>query len=210
MYRSGERVSKENQAAPGPAVGAVLTGGASRRMGVDKAFIAWEGRPLAQHVAERVARACARVVLVGGAGRGYEALGLPWWPDPAGLEGRGPLAGLVAALGRAPRILLVACDLPEVEALVLGRLMAAAGSAPVAMPVWGDGRLEPTVGVYARGALGAARSSLAGGSGRMSDLLSVRGARLIPIEALGSEAQVTRVFRNLNRPEDLAAARTVI
>lgn len=205
-------MSKENQAAPGspaaPIVGAVLTGGASRRMGTDKALLDWEGRPLARHVADRVARACARVVLVGGSGRGYEALGLPWWPDPAGLEGRGPLAGLVAALGRAPHVLLVACDLPQVEALVLRRLVAAAGPAPVAMPVWGDGGLEPLVGVYRRGALGTARASLARGSGRMSDLLAVRGARLIPVAVLGSRDEVARSFRNMNRSEDLTAAGT--
>jgi molybdenum cofactor guanylyltransferase len=185
----------------------VLVGGASRRMGEDKALLAWGGQPLALHVAAIVARVAPRVVLVGGAGRGYERLGRPWVPDPPGLAGAGPLAGLVSALLIAPRVLLVACDLPYLRPEHLDRFLFAAGEAPAAMPVLAGGRREPLVGCYRRPVLTLALRSLAAGSRRMSDLLAVRGARLVPAGVLGPTEEVARALSNLNRPQDVEVAR---
>jgi molybdopterin-guanine dinucleotide biosynthesis protein A len=184
-------------------LGAVLVGGASRRMGVDKALIDWRGQPLARHVAERLREVCRHVVLVGGAGRDYGRLGLPWWPDLPGLAGRGPMAGLLAALREAPAVVLAACDLPHLDPGVVRRLIAAAGGAPVAIPCV-DEKVEPLLGLYRWGAARAARGSLALGSGKMADLLQVRGARLIPGECLGAPEEVRLSFRNINSPIDLA------
>jgi molybdopterin-guanine dinucleotide biosynthesis protein A len=190
-------------------LGVVLVGGASRRMGIDKALLDWAGRPLAAHVAAIVARVVPRVVLIGGSGRGYERLGRPWLPDPPGLAGRGPLAGLVAALRVAPRVLVVACDLPHLEPVHLARFLFVAGTAPVAMPAFSGERREPLVGRYGREALPAALRLLATGSGRMTDLLAVNGARLVPAGALGPASDVEWAFTNLNRPADVKATQTL-
>lgn len=188
-------------------IGAVLVGGASRRMGEDKALLDWAGRPLALHVAAIVARVVPRVILVGGSGRGYERLGRPWLPDPPGLAGQGPLAGLLAALQVAPRVLLVACDLPHLEPIHLARFIFAAAEAPAAMPLLPGARREPLVGLYGRAVAPYALRSLAAGSRRMTDLLAIAGARLVPASVLGPADEVERGFTNLNRPEDLRAAR---
>lgn len=185
-------------------LGAVLVGGASRRMGVDKALIDWHGQPLARHVAERLREVCRHVVLVGGVGRDYGRLGMPWWPDLPGLAGAGPMAGLLAALREAPAVVLVACDLPHLDPEIVRRLIAAAGGAPVAIPCV-DEKVEPLLGVYRRGAAQAARASLALGSGKMADLLLVRGARLIPGECLGRPSEVRQSLLNINFPLDLAS-----
>ncbi len=184
-------------------LGAVLVGGRSRRMGADKALLDWHGKPLAIHVGERLRQVCREVVLVGGAGRGYERLGLPWWPDPPGLEGAGPMAGLVAVLRHAPAVVLAACDLPHLDPRVLGRLIAAAGEASAAMPVV-EGRVEPLVGVYRRPIVGVAQASIAARSGKMTDLLQAPGTRVIPGERLGPPEEVARCFKNLNSPKDMA------
>lgn len=177
-------------------------GGQSRRMGRDKARLPWAGEPLAVRVANRLRAATGRVVLVGGAGRGYEDLGWPWFPDPPGLEGRGPMAGLLAALALAERVLLLACDLPDIEPWLLQRLIAAAGSHPVAIPLRED-RLEPLCAVYGRAAVAHARASLAHGSGRMSDLLQVPGAITIPGLALGPVGELSYQLRNVNDSSNL-------
>jgi molybdopterin-guanine dinucleotide biosynthesis protein A len=141
-------------------LGAVLCGGASRRMGADKALIRLEGRPLAARVARALAAAgAARVVAVGGDARALRAAGLEVVPDRA--PGEGPLGGLVTALtapwpgpgegGAAARrpppagavVLVVACDLvaPSADAFAatVAALLAAPG-ADAAVPVAGGRR----------------------------------------------------------------------
>ena len=109
-------------------VGAVLTGGASTRMGRDKAAIEVDGRAMADRVADALrAAGAAEVVLVGGAAGDL--------PDDA--PGEGPLAGIVVALRwAAGRTVVVApCDLVAPDAASLAALAAAVGAgASVAVP----------------------------------------------------------------------------
>jgi molybdopterin-guanine dinucleotide biosynthesis protein A len=171
-------------------------------MGRDKARLSWAGEPLASRVAARVRAACGQAVLVGGgAGRSYEDLGWPWWPDPPELAGAGPLAGLLTALTIAERILLVACDLPAIEPELLRRIVALARGRPAGIPVIG-GRLQPLCAVYGSEVAAQARASIAVGSRRMSDLYSVPGVLRLPEGALGTPGQVAHQFDNLN---DLSA-----
>lgn len=127
-----------------PFAGVVLTGGASRRMGRDKAFVDVHGRPLAAVARDALARAGAtEVVAVGGDADRLASLGLrpvaDRWP------GAGPLGALVTALGavEAPVAVVLACDLVAVDAAavrVVLRALATSG-ADVAVPVVA-GRLE--------------------------------------------------------------------
>ncbi|HET6951931.1 MAG TPA: NTP transferase domain-containing protein [Acidimicrobiales bacterium] len=124
--------------------GAVLCGGASRRMGRDKALIALDGRALALRVADALAAAGAeRVVAVGGDAAALGALGLATVPDEA--PGSGPLTGIVTALrtASAPVVLVAACDLtaPSPDALAATvAALAADARADVAVPVVGGRR----------------------------------------------------------------------
>lgn len=189
----------------GPCLGAVLAGGASRRMGTDKALLAWRGRPLARVVAERLRRVVPRVVVVGGGGRGYERLGLPLLPDPPGLAGRGPLAGLLAALGWVTgggAVLLAGCDMPDIDPPGLRRLLALAVGAP-ATATTQAGRLQPLPGVYRPEILPAARWSLARGRGRLVDLFLVPGCRVLTAAQLGGPGRIAGFIRNINYPSDL-------
>ncbi|HMJ77824.1 MAG TPA: molybdenum cofactor guanylyltransferase [Iamia sp.] len=111
-------------------VGAVLCGGASRRMGRDKALVPIEGVALARRVADAlVAGGCARVLAVGGDATRLAALGLE--PVPDRWPGEGPLGGLATALGAADEgdvLVLAPCDLlhpsPAAVATLLGALAA--------------------------------------------------------------------------------------
>ena len=109
-------------------VGAVLTGGASTRMGRDKAAIEVDGRAMADRVADALrAAGAAEVITVGGA-RGAIA------DDVAG---EGPLAGIVTAVRWAGgRTVVVApCDLVAPDPAALAALAAAVGDgAAVAVP----------------------------------------------------------------------------
>ncbi len=138
--------------APTLVVGAVLCGGASRRMGRPKAVAELDGRPLAAHAAGALAAAgAARVVLVGGDAAWADALGLALVPDR--WPGEGPLGGLATAVLDAATdedpgtiVVVAACDQPRLDPTDLGRLVAALEARPqagAAAPRTPDGRVHP-------------------------------------------------------------------
>jgi molybdenum cofactor guanylyltransferase len=100
----------------------ILCGGASRRMGRDKAVLDWGGRRAVDRVADLARAAGADALITAGAD-----LGLPWAPDDA--AGAGPVGGVLAgakALGTA-RLLVLAVDAPTVTLEDLAPLLAKGG-----------------------------------------------------------------------------------
>lgn len=110
-----------------PILGAIiLTGGASRRMGADKASQLWGGRRAVDRVAD-LARTLGAVVVVS-AGEGD--FGLPRAPDPAPFSGpvAGVLAGIALVRGQVARVLVLAVDAPTLLAADLAPLLEPAGA----------------------------------------------------------------------------------
>ena len=84
------------------AAGAVLAGGASSRMGADKAFIAVGGVPMVLRAVTALRAAGADpVAVVGGDGPRLQGLGLSYISDR--YPGEGPLGGIITALGARRR-----------------------------------------------------------------------------------------------------------
>src|SRR3954464_995152 len=101
---------------------AVLAGGASRRMGADKATLEVGGVALALRVLAAAAGVADPVALVAPAGHPATSLGGRVLPDP----GQGPLAAVAAALAGldAPRVLILAADHPDLEPGLLRLLVS--------------------------------------------------------------------------------------
>lgn len=123
--------------------GAVLTGGASTRMGTDKAFLVApgdaQGRPLARVAVDALQVAGASEVLaIGGDADRLRAEVDPTLRAVAdGWPGEGPLGGITTALAaaREPIVVVLACDLPRVTAdAVLAVVDAMGGGADAAVP----------------------------------------------------------------------------
>jgi molybdopterin-guanine dinucleotide biosynthesis protein A len=105
--------------------GLVLAGGASRRMGEDKALVDWGGRRAIDRVFDLAASVCGDRVLV--SGRDY---GLPFVADPYPLAG--PTAGILAgaAVLRAKgcaAVLVLAVDTPTLTGADLAPLLEGEG-----------------------------------------------------------------------------------
>ena len=105
----------------GRVLGVVLAGGASTRMGSDKAIIDVAGRPMIDHVTSALSEVCTDLVVIGRRG---ELNGIPCVPDDH--PGRlGPAAGVATALrvadGRAA--LVVAVDQPFLRTETLRKLV---------------------------------------------------------------------------------------
>ena len=123
--------------------GLILAGGRGSRMGgVDKGLQPHQGRPLAQHVLQRLAPQVGRLMVNANRNRAaYEALGVPVWPD-ALPDYPGPLAGFLAGLERCETdwLVTVPCDAPRFPHDLVERLAraAVAANAELALPVTVD------------------------------------------------------------------------
>jgi len=110
----------------------ILCGGGSRRMGRDKALLAWDVQRAVDRVADLARAAGANALVTAGAD-----LGLPWVPDDE--AGAGPVGGVLAgarALATA-RLLVLAVDAPTVTPEDLAPLLAAGepGAAYEGLPI---------------------------------------------------------------------------
>ena len=184
------------------AAAAVLAGGASRRMGRDKATMPVDGVELAATVLAAAARVAAPVVLVAPEGHPARRLASRVVTDP----GQGPLAALAAALEAldATEVLVLAGDHPGLRVELLAHLVALAKRGEAVACRRGP-RLEPLVAVYRRvPALAAARRALPGGSltGLLADLRAVVVVEEPEWRALDPDG---RSFVDLDDPADLAA-----
>jgi len=195
---------------------AILAGGRSRRMGRDKAFVPFDGRPL-------VARAVAL-------GRAISPLAMlvvhrdqldedRYRQLAADLEIRlcadeydykGPLGGLVTALRSGQTcngVVLLACDMPYLTRELIQLLIEChrAGGYAATVPVDQEGRLQPLVGVYSESVLPVAEEMIGLDILRFEVLLARVRTRVIDFTEIAHLRGSERFFTNLNRPADLEA-----
>jgi molybdopterin-guanine dinucleotide biosynthesis protein A len=172
--------------------GAVLCGGASRRMGRDKALLEIEGQAMAVRVASALIDAGAEpVVAVGGNADALATLGLAGVADEH--PGEGPLGGLVSALRASPEpvVFVAACDLTSPSASAIATTVGALAAAladpgeprdpSVAVPVV-DGRRQWMHAAWRTAAEAPLRAAFAAGERAVHAAVSVGRLRVIDIE----------------------------
>lgn len=182
------------------ATAVVLAGGASSRMGRDKALLELDGSPLVQRLVRALEPHFAEVLVSARRASDYAFVGCPVIPDP--VAGQGPLGGMAAALqaARHDPVFFTPCDLAEPPVDLAVRLLRALGDADVVLPRHTDGRLEPLIAGLRRRMGGAIERTLARGDRKI--LLAYEGAAVRYLE-LPEAGELT----NLNTEEDYANAR---
>lgn len=180
--------------------GVVLAGGKASRMGgQDKGLLAFHGKPLWQHVAERLVPQVARVMI--SANRNldlYRSSGLPVVTDSlAGFPG--PLAGMLSVMEQREEewFLFCPCDTPYVPDNLARRLWSQRQQAPA---VWvHDGeRDHPAIALMHRSIVPLLQSYLARGERRVMVFMREAGGHSVNF------SDMKAAFANVNTPEDLA------
>ena len=183
---------------PTDRAGFVLAGGASRRMGRDKALLPIDGATMVERIATQVRAAAGNVTLIGSPEK-YGHLGFPVMADE--VEKCGPLGGLYTALrlGIAEWNLLVACDMPHVNETFLSELLEAAeaSDADCLVPEI-DGKIDPLCAVYHRRLLGATESAISRKLFKMQDFISTLRTSYWPVAD-------SRPLVNVNTPAEWSA-----
>lgn len=186
--------------------GLVLAGGASRRMGRDKAFLELDGRPLIQIVVERMRGVCSEVLIVSGDVAPYTEFGVPVVQDR--FPNVGVLGGLHAGLYAASHelTLAVGCDMPFLQPDLLRAFAGWAADVDVALLRRGE-HVEPLHAAYRRTCLPAMEKTIQAGRHRIISFFSeVRVRYVTPEEVRPFDPQLAS-FRNLNTPEEWKAAK---
>jgi len=135
--------------------GVILAGGRSRRMGGSvKALLPLGGKPLLQHVIDRVNSQVNELLLsVELSTEAFEAFGLSQVEDPE--PDGGPLAGLLSAMQKMSPghewLLLVPCDAPFVPVDLAASLLACAlESVRPGAVVRYQSEIQPTFSIWSR------------------------------------------------------------
>jgi molybdopterin-guanine dinucleotide biosynthesis protein A len=181
--------------------GVVLAGGRSSRMGQDKALIEVDGLTLLDRAVELL-RPHAREILVMGDPAKYAPMHATVIPDD--VPGLGPLGGITTALARARyvRLLVVACDMPDLNDRLLGHLKLELDKGfDAAVPKHGD-RIEPLVAAYHRHAIETFQTCLKENVLKMGDALARVNTAFVTVEP-GVNGWPAGLFRNLNTLTDL-------
>lgn len=191
----------------------ILAGGASSRMGSDKALMEFGGEPLIVRTARLLEPLVSSVTVIGPA-RPYRRLGLQTMPDR--IRGvrkvaayQGPLAGIVTGLGvtSTPWNLILACDLPyltrEWIELLLSRALRSDAQALVPRTTGG---LEPLAAVYRREAYTPLAEAFQKGVRKVTDAFAMIRVETIALTDLADLDYSDLVLKNMNTSDDFESA----
>lgn len=188
----------------GENVGVILAGGRSSRMGENKAAMLFAGKPLLGRVLARVSVAVDETMVIGPESLHSLVPSVRVVGDLT--PGIGPLGGLYAALTStlAPRIFLVACDMPFVQPSLVRAMLAAsvANQNAEVITLGARQRLQPLHAVYTQGCLPAVERALASEDHSLRTLLAHLNVLTLDAETVRREDPQGLSTFNINTPED--------
>lgn len=189
----------------------ILAGGASSRMGREKALVELAGEPLALRLANLAGPLAEQVTLVGPP-QSFVELPLRVLADD--VPGLGPLGGIATALrvSRQDWNLVLGCDLPFLTAEWLQYLIARAASCPAeaVLPEGERGHFEPLCAMYRGAARAVIGAALARGVRKVTDGLAGLRIETLPASEWKRFDSAGLLFKNMNTPEDYEEVRMLM
>jgi molybdopterin-guanine dinucleotide biosynthesis protein A len=185
--------------------GVVLAGGASRRMGQDKAALVLGGETLLARVVRLLRAATPEVFVVGPAERTLLVPGIPVVPDAQ--SGTGPLGAIATALAQATTdyVFVAACDMPFLRPGLVCYLADLASDFGVTVPRSERG-LEPLHAVYARSCLPVIVAMLAERAYAAGGLCARVPTRIVEPAEWSAHDPAGLSMMNVNTPTEWRAA----
>ena len=189
----------------------VQAGGASSRMGEDKALKPFLGRPLIQRVIDRLRPVADELIVTTNRPEGYSFLHTRLVSDL--IPDRGALGGLYTAIASATHALVavVACDMPFASTKLIegmSRLMVQQEADVVIAK--SEGGYEPLHAVYRRETcLPAIESAINADLWKVIAWFPQVKVQVLTVEELKSIDPYGLAFWNVNTPEEFAEAERI-
>ena len=184
----------------------ILSGGKSSRIGIDKAFLSIEGKPLVQRLVELLDSVFSEVVISTNEPDLYNFTGKKIVQDI--YSGRGPLAGIYSALKYTDtkRNFIVSCDLPLISTELINYIINYKSEKDIILPM-ADERIQQLCGIYSKNILNEVEELLIESSKNNSKLKGSIYELMdkVPTEIVEVDKLVfyhSNLFLNINTPED--------
>jgi molybdopterin-guanine dinucleotide biosynthesis protein A len=185
-----------------PVTAVVLAGGRGRRMKADKAGLDVGGRTLLEHVLAQVEPLFDEVLVCLSPGQsppfGRKRAGKSGGPPSAkgaaaefrfrviedDVAGLGPLAGILAGLkaARNDAGMIIACDIPDIDADLLEAVAGASGDPEIAVPSGPSGLYEPLFALYRKSLIPRIEALLASGERSILPLFDRCRVAVVPFD----------------------------
>jgi len=163
----------------------IMAGGASQRMGKDKAMLPINGQPMIEVICEKLHDHFEQILISAADSKKYEFLGFEIVPDK--VVGQGPLIGIASALDASLNEInfVIACDIPQVDTEAVRKLLTEANKckADIIVPITGDRKYEPLFAIYRKSALSAINNLISSGGRKISDVFNLCQVKYVKLDA---------------------------
>jgi molybdopterin-guanine dinucleotide biosynthesis protein A len=197
--------------------GIILAGGQSRRMGVDKAFVLFDGQTLIERTMDVLSQVCDEIIVVANDPSPYRRFDARVVPDT--IPGFGPLAGLHAGLEamRTDLGVAVAVDMPFLNPALLRAMIDAVEGWDAVIPALAaevsaadvkrhrakDLDIHPLHAVYRRTCLPMIQAAIDRDDRRLNAFLPDARVRYLYADEIRVHDSDLRSLVNVNTPDDL-------
>lgn len=178
----------------------ILAGGKSRRMGMDKGLVHYNGQPMITRILNVLEELELETCIIS-SNPDYLKFGKPVLQDL--IPGKGPMGGLYTALSysKAPMVFLIACDMPAINREGVESLLTYSeiGSITIARDAK---QISPLFACYPRSLLSNVKEAVLTDHLKMQDFVKKQKHRVVDFEILYK----SEVLQNFNTREELNAA----
>ncbi len=182
--------------------GFILAGGASRRMGRNKAVLEVDGTPIITRTYRTLASLFHEVIVVTNSPQDYDFLPCRKVPDI--YPDYGSIAGLHSALAHSSTAysFVTACDMPFLDPAVIRHLCEIRMVGYDAVIPYSEGGQEPLHAVYSSACKDVFENAIQKGERKILDILSRMNIRHVPYDEVRRVGGQAASFLNVNTPEE--------
>lgn len=177
-----------------------MAGGKSRRMGSEKGLMPFRGVPMIEYAIAALKPHCDQIIISANS-KFYDQYGYPVVTDE--IADAGPMGGIWSCLKHSKNELnfVLSCDMPLVDARVVGGILAQLDDAEIFLPWHADGFFEPLCAVYRRSLLPVFEKFILRKNFKIQDLIAGVSSR--KLETTPGSALEKEVFYNVNTQKQL-------
>ena len=181
--------------------GVILAGGKSTRMGENKAFVPFAGKPIIEILIGRLSDIFKDVIIIANKPEPYLKYGLDVIKDA--VKPCGPLGGIYTALTFSKTRLnfVVACDMPFFNKDI-ARFMVNEASRYDAVIPRHAGRLEPLCAVYSENCIAPIEKEITAGNAKVTSFISEVKTRIVDESEIARFDLDCNAFTNVNTRDD--------